>query len=177
VIKPEDLRGDARRMFDVWRSIGMSESATMEMLREDGLIPISERDRMVEFCKSMGLSPAEAEIAADCRDGPSPRLVPTSSKAVAEATVESRALVSTVRELAESTLRRGGVRPRPSETQDLAAVRESAWKVILRLPPTVAATMWAARVVQTAWPGVQLADPQRPSGSPSRGSSSKSVRS
>jgi hypothetical protein len=41
------------------------------------------------------------------------------------------------------------------------AVREAAWKVILRMPPTVAATVWATRVVEAAFPGVQLVEPQR----------------
>jgi hypothetical protein len=179
MIKPQDLRGEARRMFDVWRSVGLSESATIQMLLDDGVIPMSNHDQLVANFMSLGLSASEAQIAADGRGGRSrtPTGHSTSAASIAEETVESRALVDTVRELAEAALRRGGVSPRRGERRDLAAAREAAWKVIIRLPPSVAATMWATRVVEAAWPGVQLVDPHRPSGSSSHGSASMTVRS
>jgi hypothetical protein len=169
-MRPEDLRGSARDSYHMWRELGLSERAAMNALVEDGLVAMSAQDCLVENFKNLGLSESEAEIAADGRHGPSRWPASTSARSVAETTVESRALVSTVREVAESALRRGGIRARRGESHELAAVREAAWKVIIRLPSTVGATVWAAKVVEAAWPGVQLVDSQR-------SSSSKAVKS
>jgi hypothetical protein len=161
-MRPDDLHGGARDSYDTWRRLGLSEQAAMDVLREDGLLPPeSDHDRLVANFMMLGLSASEAEVAAVGRDGTRRRHVgaPPSTASIAERTAENRALVSTVQELAEAALARDNVQRRTGETRELAAVREAAWKVIIRLPATVAATMWAARVVEAAWPGVRLVNP------------------
>jgi hypothetical protein len=169
MIKPSDLNRKQREAFNVWRSLGLSESAAMDALREDGLIQESDHDRLVANFVRLGLTASEAEIAAHGRGGRSRTPIghSTAAASIAEETVESRALVDTVRELAEGALCCGKVCPQPGETRELAAVREAAWKVIIKLSATEAATVWAVRVVEAAWPNVQLVDPQRSSGSKS----------
>jgi hypothetical protein len=124
VIEPQDLQGDARRMFDAWISIGLTEQAALESLARDGFIHESDDDRLVRNFQELGLSLTEARIAAAGRDGP--RLRPVQAASIAEGSPQARALVETVRELADSALRRGCVRPRGRETRELAAVREAA---------------------------------------------------
>ena len=176
---PADLNRTQCEAFAIWIELGLSESAALGALREDGLIPTNDHDRLVANFVSLGLSASEAEVAADGRDGESrsthSRTVSPGS--IAEGTAESRALIATVREIAESALRHGGSRPRCGESGELAAVREAAWKVIIRLPATVAATVWAARVIEAASPGVRLVDSQGSSGSSKHSSASKPVRS
>jgi hypothetical protein len=69
-VRPEDLRGDAARMYRAWRDIGMSEEATIAMLQRDGVIPVSEQDRAVQFFEDLGLSRSEAQTAAAGRGVP-----------------------------------------------------------------------------------------------------------
>ena len=108
IVKREDLSPEDRRVFDTWRDLGLSEQATVGVMREDGLIAMSDHDHLVVNFKSLGLSESAAEIAAQGRDGPSRRHIGASPSAasIAERAVESRALVNTVRELAGTALRR-----------------------------------------------------------------------
>jgi hypothetical protein len=182
-MRPDDLRGRARDSYEIWRRLGLSEQAAMDVLREDGLIPMGDHDRLVANFVSLGLSASEALTAAHGRSGGmhTPTGQVASAASLAEETTESRALVETVQELAVGALRRGTVSPRFGETRELAAVREAAWRVILKLPPTTAATLWAVRVIEAAFPDVNLSDSQRSSGLLKGGSvpksSSKTVRS
>jgi hypothetical protein len=41
-MKPQDLQGKARQRYDTWRAMGMSESAAMAQVREDGLYGTEE---------------------------------------------------------------------------------------------------------------------------------------
>jgi hypothetical protein len=40
-VKPDELNPEQRRAFDTWRAVGLSESATMNALIEDGVITLS----------------------------------------------------------------------------------------------------------------------------------------
>jgi hypothetical protein len=69
-IDPKDLRGEAARVFQTWRSIGLSESSAIEQLRRDGLLGQPDAfDRLVENFKALGLSPDAARTAAVGRAG------------------------------------------------------------------------------------------------------------
>jgi hypothetical protein len=70
-VKPEDLRGKARELYQTWRGLGLSESAAMEQVREAGLLRErrSEHDRLRETFIGLGLSERAAEVAAAGRDG------------------------------------------------------------------------------------------------------------
>ena len=72
-VSPKDLRGTARRLFDTWRLIGMSESATIDMLRRDGWlgpegVHVTEADpvdgsRLATAFRALGLSEGAARTA------------------------------------------------------------------------------------------------------------------
>jgi hypothetical protein len=75
-MRPDDLRGTARDSYDTWRRLGLSESAAMNALVEDGVVQLSQHDRLVKnFRETFGLSERAAEIAAAGRDGPPVRPV------------------------------------------------------------------------------------------------------
>jgi hypothetical protein len=83
-VGPNDLRGAARDSYDMWRSLGLSESAAMNALIEDGLVELSDHDRLVRnFRSTFGLSEAQAERAARGRGG-SPTSTPVSGQSSVE---------------------------------------------------------------------------------------------
>jgi hypothetical protein len=69
-MRPDDLRGDARDAYDMWRkTFGLSEQSAMRAVEQDGLITLTEDEKfMRSFQETWGLSQAAAEIAARGRD-------------------------------------------------------------------------------------------------------------
>jgi hypothetical protein len=69
-VKPDELNPGQRRVFDTWRAVGLSESAAMNALIEDGVITLSEDEHLARRFQDMfGLSEKAAQIAAAGRDG------------------------------------------------------------------------------------------------------------
>ena len=67
--KPSDLNSDQRALFDVWRSLGLSESSAMNALREDGQLEVSGFDAATDMFRNVfGLSEAGARVAAQGRN-------------------------------------------------------------------------------------------------------------
>src|SRR4051794_35724883 len=81
-MKSSDLRGEPLRVFETWRSLGVSESTAMEQLRRDGLLPRDEGGDLVEVFRDLGLSEAAASRAAAGRGG-SAGAAPATSNAAA----------------------------------------------------------------------------------------------
>ena len=68
-VRADDLRGAARDSYDTWRSIGLSEQAAMNALIEDGVITLSEDEKLARrFQRLFGLSVEAAKTAACGRD-------------------------------------------------------------------------------------------------------------
>jgi hypothetical protein len=147
-VRPDDLRGAARDSYDTWRSIGLSESAAMNALVEDGVITLSEEERQARmFSDVFGLSEAEARRAAAGRDG-----CRTASGLVSEALGRSAAvphpgdalrLVAKIEELAASVRGRGG--------SFEEAVKAAVWTVF-EAAPDEASQDWVAAVAHRRWP-------------------------
>lgn len=67
-MRPTDLRGEALSVFEMWRNLGLSESAAMDEVRRAGYGPGTERptgfDELAGLFESIGLSPNAARVAA-----------------------------------------------------------------------------------------------------------------
>jgi len=82
-VKPHELDPEQRRAFDTWRAVGLSESAAMTALIEDGVITLSEHEHLARrFQDIFGLSEEAAQIAAAGRDG-APQKAPSAVSEVA----------------------------------------------------------------------------------------------
>jgi hypothetical protein len=146
--KSEELRGDARASFDMWRRLGLSEQAAMDALIEDGVITLSEDERQARmFYKVFGLSESEAQRAVDGRDGPSLQPVseaPRRSSARPEPG-DALKLVRKVEELAVDLCHRG--------VSEEKALREAAFAVF-EAAPDDSTQEWVAAVTGRRWPGL-----------------------
>lgn len=64
-MRPTDLRGEALGVFEMWRNLGLSESAAMDEVRRAGYLGHPEPfDDLVGVFESLGLNPREARAAA-----------------------------------------------------------------------------------------------------------------
>ena len=119
IVRPEDLRGEARDAFRMWRdTFGLSEAAAMNALVEDGVITLSEDEQLARrFSKLFGLSEAEARRAVAGRDGGSRSA--TSGVSVAELAglrpdpANTRLVVAAIEELTTELRGRGFSEGRP----------------------------------------------------------------
>lgn len=69
-MRPEDLSGDAREMYEAWRGLGLSETrALAEVAGMDGAPQVEPFDELASAFRSMGLSEGESRAAAVGRDG------------------------------------------------------------------------------------------------------------
>jgi hypothetical protein len=70
-MRPDDLRGAARNVYDMWRNtFGLSEQSAMRALEQDGAIPLSEDEKLARrFQNIFGLSESEARRAVDDHGG------------------------------------------------------------------------------------------------------------
>jgi hypothetical protein len=150
MIKPDELSGDARRFYDTWRRIGLSESQALETLRRDGLVETRDYDRTVNMFRNVfGLSEATATRAAEGRDGLSrrpasgPRSEPGRSSSRPEAGDAFR-VVRKIEELAAGMC---------SGVSEEKALREAAFAVI-RAAPDDWTQEWAAKVIEHRWPAL-----------------------
>lgn len=148
MIKPEDLDGDARRLYESWRSLGLSESTVMESLRRDGWIPTNDHDRLVRtFREVFGLSEEAAEAAACGRGGPSVRRVSevAGRSAARPEPGDAWKLVAKIEEFASDLCRRG--------VSEKKALREAAFTVF-RAMHSDQAQEWVAKLIDLRWPGL-----------------------
>src|SRR5688572_12813509 len=132
-------------MFDVWRSIGFSESATVQLLREDGLIPMGDHDRLVANFVSLGLSASEAETAAHGRGARLARGTTTRSPGVAVAETlqdNRRRLIENIERIAYDIRRSGSTLcVWDGESREQASLREAYYEAF-RLAPDDATKLW-----------------------------------
>jgi hypothetical protein len=63
-VDPKSLSGEARRRYDTWRTLGLSEAAAIEELRCDGLVEEDGFDRAVRRFVRLGMSESAARTAA-----------------------------------------------------------------------------------------------------------------
>jgi hypothetical protein len=72
-VKPSDLQGEARELYESWRDLGYSEVAALDLVQRSGLIGVNEHVRQVyEFFRGQGLSERAASHAALGRDAELP---------------------------------------------------------------------------------------------------------
>lgn len=64
-MRPDELQGEARELFETWRRLGLPERAALDEVRRADLGPeLGAFDQMVGLFESLGLGPAEARLAA-----------------------------------------------------------------------------------------------------------------
>ncbi|MEU6036904.1 hypothetical protein ABZ801_15995 [Actinomadura sp. NPDC047616] len=71
-MRPEDLTGEAREVYEAWRGVGLSEPRALDEVRRSGLSGLPEQDgfdAMTQMFQTIGLSESEARAAAIGRDG------------------------------------------------------------------------------------------------------------
>lgn len=118
-MKATDLTGEARRLYEVWRDAGLSESAALEEVENSGVVFEQE---LREAYEARGMSPEAARLAAQGRGGtvraghPFDRLVEAykshglSAEAARLAAIGRNGAGSQQHKLSESaTMTRGGV--------------------------------------------------------------------
>jgi hypothetical protein len=150
-VRPEDLRGEARDAFRMWRdTFGLSEAAAMNALVEDGVITLSEDEKFARsFQETWGLSRAAAEIAARGRDGGS--RAASSGVSVAELAAlrpdpaNVMHVVAAIEELATELRGRGF-----SEGK----ARYEAAFALMHVVRDERAADWIVKVAEARWPGV-----------------------
>jgi hypothetical protein len=147
-LRVEDLRGEARDAFRMWRdTFGLSEPAAMNALVEDGVITLSEDEQLARrFSKLFGLSEAEARRAVAGRDGPTVRTVSETARRASGAPQPGDALrlVGKIEELMANLCRRG--------VSEEKALREAAFAVFQAAPDDQTQD-WVAHVTGRRWPG------------------------
>jgi hypothetical protein len=147
-VQPEDLSAEAASAFRVWRWMGVSESAVMDLLHEDGLLPTTELDQLTKtFREVFDMSKGAARVAADGRGGPSLRPVSETAgrSSAAPQPGDALRLVVKIEELAANLCRRG--------VSDEKALREAAFAVFQAAPDDQTQD-WVAQVTGRRWPGL-----------------------
>ena len=182
-MRPDDLRGRARDTYEIWRRLGLSEQAAIEVLRDDGLIPMSDHDCLVANFMRLGLSASEAETAAH---GRGPRLVRDMTRPSPGATVgetlqdNRRRLIENIERIAYDIRQSGATLGLwNGESREQASLREAYYQAF-RLAPDDATKLWVIAVVESRWPGLRDTGPGATASSPKPasvwGSPSKPVR-
>ena len=148
-LRVEDLRGEARDAFRMWRdTFGLSEAAAMNALVEDGVITLSEDEQLARrFSKLFGLSEAEARRAVAGRDGPTARTVSETAvrSSASPQPGDALRLVGRIEELAAGLCRRG--------VSGEKALQEAAFAVF-EAAPDESTQDWVAQVTGRRWPGL-----------------------
>jgi hypothetical protein len=157
------LNRKQREMFDVWVELGLSESAALDALREDGLLPsASDHDRLVETFKDLGLSQSAAETAAHGR-GPRPvnGMAAQSTAATVAETLQNnrRRLIENIERIAYDIRQSGSTLCLwNGESREQASLREAYYEAF-RLAPDDATKSWVLDVVESRWPGLRDTGP------------------
>lgn len=64
-MNPKELRGEALGVFELWRNLGLSETAALDEVRRSGLLGRPEPfDELVRVFETIGLTADEARVAA-----------------------------------------------------------------------------------------------------------------
>jgi len=121
--KPSDLNPTQRKSYDLWRDLGLTEAAAMNALVEDGVIRLSEEEKLARsFRETWGLSEAQAEIAVRGRDGgSSPRPVSEASSSWLKPGDNER-LISIIEQWRQDLVAHGQLCVERGETRELAAL-------------------------------------------------------
>jgi hypothetical protein len=136
-MRPEDLPAEAASAFRVWRNtFGLSESAALAAVQQDGLVQLPEHDQLARTYREVfDLSEGAARVAANGRRGPSVR--PTSEvagRAVAGPKPGANDRLIRIIEAWAQDLRDGrgsGLCIERGETLELASLRAAYGKALL----------------------------------------------
>jgi hypothetical protein len=142
-----------RTAFNLWRTLGLSEEASLRVMQEDGWLPPSSGgDQLVESFKRLGLSDAAAEIAADGPGGPRRRHVAESREGAAAQEDNRRRLIEQIERLAFE-MRQGGYTlcVERGQTREEAALQAAYYKVF-GLASDDGARLWVMKVAEERWP-------------------------
>jgi hypothetical protein len=127
-VRPEDLRGDNKKLFDAWRSIGLSEEAALSSMRDAGWLPMSEDEKLARrFQNIFGLSEAAAKTAAGDRGVSRP----VSESQAARQAEDRRRLVAVIEAWAAGFREHGPLCVERGESEELASLRAAYGKVLL----------------------------------------------
>jgi hypothetical protein len=163
-IRPDDLRGEAADAYRVWRNtFGLSESAALAAVQQDGLVQLSEHDQLARtFREVFDMSESAARVAADGRGGPSVRPVSqvAGRSSAGPQPGDALQMIGKIEELAADLCRRG--------VSEERALQEAAFAVFQGAPDDQTQE-WVAQVTGRRWPGLW-----RHSGSTSGGKDSSS---
>jgi hypothetical protein len=125
-------------------TFGLSEQSAMNLLRQDGLLPTSDEDRVVSmFRDTFGLSESAARRAVEVRSGPPLRSVSDAGRSWARPKPgDGLRLVAKIEELAGDRCGRG-------ESKE-AALRAAFYRVLDAVPDS--SKDWVAGVAGRRWP-------------------------
>jgi hypothetical protein len=147
-LRVEDLRGEARDAFQMWRdTFGLSEVTAMNALVEDGVIKLSEHDQLARSLQeTFGLSDAAADVAVRGRgDLLSSR--PATPSVLSESwrpdPGDAFRVIRKIKEAAADLVSRG--------VEERTALKESSF-AMLRLMPTDWMADWVANIIHHHWP-------------------------
>jgi hypothetical protein len=183
-MRPEDLTGKARDSYRMWHdTFGLSEQSAMNLLRQDGLLPTSDDDRVVSmFRNTFGLGEEGARLAAGGR-GPRPVRGTTaqpSAVTVAETLPDNRKrLIENIEGIAREIRWSGSsLCLWNGESREQASLRAAYYKA-LDVAEDDATKLWVIGVVKSCWPRLTETGPgSTPSSKPAsaRPSASKPMR-
>jgi hypothetical protein len=150
-MRPDDLRGDARDAYDMWRkTFGLSEQSAMRAVEQDGLITLTEDEKFTRsFQETWGLSRAAAEIAALGRDRSN--RAASSGASVAELAAlrpdpaNVMRVVAAIEELTTELRGRGYLEEK---------ARYEAAFAVMHVVRDERAADWVVKVAETRWPGM-----------------------
>jgi hypothetical protein len=156
-MRPEDLTSKARDSYRMWHdTFGLSGQAAMNLLRQDGLLPTSDDDRVVSmFRTTFGSGEEGARVAADGR-GPCPVSGTTAKpSAVAETLADDRQrLIENIERIAYHIRQSGtALCLWNGESREQASLRAAYYKV-LEVAEEDATKLWVIRVVKSHWPWI-----------------------
>jgi hypothetical protein len=157
-MRPEDLTGKARDSYRMWHhTFGLSEQSAMNLLRQDGLLPTSDRDRAVSmFRTTFSLTEQGARVAAG---GRAPRPINGSTAQSPTVTVTGalpdnrRRLIQNIERIAQEIRCNGTLCIWNGESRDQASLRAAYYKV-LEVAEEDATKLWVIGVVESYWPGL-----------------------
>jgi hypothetical protein len=162
-MQPEDLNPEQRSAYNVWRWMGLSESAALNALREDGLLQTTDHDQFTEmFRKVFGMSEGAARVAADGRAGRSARSVSEAGRSFPKPEPgDALRLVRRIEEMVTDLGRRG--------VDETTAVKDAVYAAVRAMPDDSSAD-WVAAVAGRRWTGLFGGSASKPT------ASQKSVR-
>jgi hypothetical protein len=153
VTRPDDLNPKQREVFETWRSIGLTEAAALNAMVEDGVIQLSDEEKVARNLRGIFPTLTESQsltAARSGRDSGSARPVSEGSSSRTEQGDAVR-LIGIIEAWSQDLLARGQLCVERGETREQAALQEAFSKVFLNAR-NMAESAWILGVATARWP-------------------------